>query len=128
MSKRKKTKVSPSKRAKQNRQATGSPKAVGQPKAAAKPQPVAAKARPSTATPRRAAAPAAPLAFGKDTYIWLAGAFGLILLGLILMTGGGQPDPNEWDPNIIYNWRRITLAPVMILAGIGLAIYAVFKK
>ena len=44
------------------------------------------------------------------------------------MTGGGQPDPNEWDPNIIYNWRRITLAPVMILAGIGLAIYAVFKK
>ena len=88
----------------------------------------------SSSTARAAAVPrsrpqtGAPLVFGKETYIWLAGAFGLIMLGLLLMSGGGQPDPNEWDTDIIYGFRRITLAPLVMLAGVGVAIYGVLKK
>ncbi|MEL6669829.1 MAG: DUF3098 domain-containing protein [Bacteroidota bacterium] len=94
---------------------------------------VAAK-RPETNAPRAAAVPRSrpksttPLVFGRDTYIWLAAGFGLILVGLLLMSGGGQPDPNEWDTGIIYSFRRITLAPLVMLAGVGVAIYAVLKK
>ncbi|MEM6395719.1 MAG: DUF3098 domain-containing protein [Bacteroidota bacterium] len=96
------------------------------------PRQAAAKA-PTAKTTRAAAVPRRPksdkpLVFGRDTYIWLAGAFGLIVLGLLLMSGGGQPDPNVWDEDIIYSWRRITLAPLVMLAGVGMAIYAVLKK
>jgi len=37
--------------------------------------------------------------------------FGIILLGLALMTGGGMPNPEVWDENIIYGFRRTVLAP-----------------
>ena len=68
------------------------------------------------------------LIFGKRNYILMAAGFGIVLLGLLLMAGGAQPDPNEWDEDIIYNWRRIVLAPAVILAGLGLEIYAIFAK
>jgi len=42
------------------------------------------------------------------------------------MSGGAMPDSNTWDPSIIYSFRRITLAPVVILIGIGIEIYAIF--
>jgi len=51
---------------------------------------------------------------------------GVMLLGFILMSGGSMPDANTWDPNIIYSFRRITLAPFLILAGIVIEIYAIF--
>lgn len=59
-------------------------------------------------------------------YIMLAG-LGLIILGFILMSGGAQ-EANEWNDNVIYSARRITLAPIAILSGLGLFIYAIFKK
>lgn len=62
----------------------------------------------------------------QQLYIMLAG-LGIILLGLILMSGGAMPDPTVWDEDIIYSPRRLTLAPILILAGMGLEIYAIFK-
>lgn len=53
---------------------------------------------------------------------------GLIALGLILMLGGGMDDPAVWDESVIYSPIRITLAPIVILAGLGMQIYAIFKK
>jgi hypothetical protein len=52
----------------------------------------------------------------------------LIGLGLLLMLGGGMSDPNVWDESVIYSPRRITLAPIVILAGLGMQVYAIFKK
>ncbi len=75
----------------------------------------------------RANANKAPLIFGKQNYIYMAAGVGLIFLGLLLMTGGGMDDPNEWDPNVVYNWRRTILAPMVILAGLGMEVYAIFK-
>lgn len=68
------------------------------------------------------------LTFGRDFYIWAGAGFGLVVLGLLLMTGGGMPDPDTWDPDIIYSTRITLLAPITMLAGFGLITYAIFKK
>jgi len=49
----------------------------------------------------------------------------LIIIGFILMTGERNTDPNEWDTEKVYSFRQITLAPIVILAGLILEIYAI---
>ena len=68
------------------------------------------------------------LLFTKKNYILMAAGAGLVLLGLILMSGGAMPSPDVWDDSLIYSFRRITLAPVVILAGLALEIYAIFAR
>ena len=58
--------------------------------------------------------------------IMLAGIV-LIVLGLFFMSGGAMEDPNVWDENVIYSSQRLTLAPLLILLGMGLEIFAIFK-
>ena len=67
------------------------------------------------------------LIFGKENYYWMALGVGLIVLGMFLMTGGEQPSPEVWDDSIIYSFRRITLAPILILAGVVVEVIAIFK-
>lgn len=71
---------------------------------------------------------AKPFLFHKQNYILILAGLGLILLGLLLMAGGHMPDNNTWDEGVIYSTRRTLLAPIVILAGIGVEIYAIFKK
>ena len=52
----------------------------------------------------------------------------LVALGLILMAGGKSKDPNVFNPNEVYSFRRITIAPILILLGLGIEIYAIFRK
>ena len=66
--------------------------------------------------------------FGKENYRWMIIGAVVIALGLILMVGGKSKDPNVFDPNQVYSFTRITLAPILILAGLALEIYAIFKK
>ena len=73
-------------------------------------------------------APSFPLLFNKQNYILMAVGVGLIAIGMILMLGGAMKDPNQWDESIIYSTRRITLAPIVILAGLATEIYAIFKR
>ncbi len=84
------------------------------------------KSSTSRSTTRKA--PVQSLLFGKETYIWMAGGALLIIIGLFLMSGGKMPDANTWDPDIIYGFRRTVLAPIVILAGLIVEIYAIFKK
>ena len=84
-----------------------------------------------TATRERASSvkkPADELVFGRQNYIWMAGGALLIALGLITMIGGSMPDPNTWDPDIIYSKRITFLAPMLILAGLIVEIVAIFKR
>ena len=69
-----------------------------------------------------------PLLFSQKQYIIMGAGLLLIALGLLFMGGGSMPDPNVWEPDRIYSFRRITLAPIFILAGLGVEIYAIFKK
>ncbi len=68
--------------------------------------------------------PKSEFIFQKKNYIFLFIGLGLIALGYILMSGGGSDDPNVFNPEI-YNFRRIRLAPTLILIGLGIQIYAI---
>lgn len=64
--------------------------------------------------------------FSRQNYLLILAGLGLVVLGLLLMSGG-KLAPDEWDPNVIYSFRRTVLAPIVILGGLGLEIYAIFK-
>ncbi len=66
--------------------------------------------------------------FGRENFKFILIGLALIFLGMILMIGGGMPSPDVWDESLIYSHRRITLAPILILAGLGVEVYAIFKK
>ena len=62
--------------------------------------------------------------FGKKNYITMIIGLVFITLGFILMSGGGSKDPNIFNPEI-YNFRRIKLAPTLVLIGFGIQVYAI---
>jgi membrane-bound ClpP family serine protease len=69
----------------------------------------------------------AGFAFGKHNYILLLAGVALIVLGFILMTGGGSKDPNVFNPEM-YDFQRLTLAPILVLIGFGVEIVAIMRK
>ena len=62
--------------------------------------------------------------FQKKNYLFMFVGLALISLGFILMSGGGSDDPNVFNPEI-YNFRRIRLAPTLVLIGLGIEVYAI---
>ncbi|WP_103865057.1 DUF3098 domain-containing protein [Aquimarina sp. I32.4] len=62
--------------------------------------------------------------FRKKNYVVMAIGLAVIALGFILMAGGGSDDPNVFNPEI-YNFRRIRLAPTIVLIGFGIEVYAI---
>lgn len=62
--------------------------------------------------------------FGKKNYKFMFIGLAFIALGFILMSGGGSDDPNVFNPEI-FNWKRIRLAPTLVLIGFGIQIYAI---
>ena len=69
----------------------------------------------------------AGFAFGKENYRLLLIGLALIVLGLLLMIGGGSKDPNVFSDKI-FNFQRLTLAPILILAGFVVEIFAIMKR
>ncbi|MDD6929186.1 MAG: DUF3098 domain-containing protein [Porphyromonas sp.] len=67
------------------------------------------------------------MVFGKKNYILLAISVGIIILGLLLMSGGGSADSTEFTAEI-FSTRRIVVAPIVTLIGFLLIIYAIMAK
>ncbi|MDQ6813574.1 MAG: DUF3098 domain-containing protein [Bacteroidota bacterium] len=83
-----------------------------------------------TATTKDAAATTTsklPL-FEKDNYQWMIIGAVVVAIGMFVMSGGKNPDPNQFDPKLVYSTTRITIAPILILAGLMIEIYAIFKR
>ncbi|MBM3405041.1 MAG: DUF3098 domain-containing protein [Bacteroidetes bacterium] len=72
-------------------------------------------------------AKAGEFAFDRQNYILLLAGLFFIILGFILMIGGGSKDPNVFNEDI-FSFRRLTLAPILILAGFVIEIFAIMKK
>ncbi|MFT0714299.1 DUF3098 domain-containing protein [Flagellimonas lutimaris] len=68
--------------------------------------------------------PVKEFVFQKKNYLFLFIGIAFIALGFILMSGGGSDDPEVFNPEI-YNFRRIRLAPTLILIGLGIQVYAI---
>ena len=67
------------------------------------------------------------MALSMKNYILLAIGFVVIVLGMVLMCGGGSQSPEEFN-YAMFSWRRITLAPLLIVGGFAFEIYALLKK
>ena len=65
--------------------------------------------------------------FGRDNYLWVLIGIAFILIGFLLMIGGGSDNPDVFN-EAIFSFRRLTLAPILVLTGFGLEIYAIMKK
>ena len=65
--------------------------------------------------------------FGKRNYQFLFLSLVVISLGFLLMAGGGSPDPNIFNPEI-FSFRRIRLAPTLVLLGFGIAVYSILTS
>ncbi len=85
-----------------------------------------------TATPAASKTVSAPkpeidFAFGRINYIMMLAGMGFIILGFILMSGGRSSDPSVFNPEI-FNFQRITLAPILVIAGFVIEVFAIVKK
>lgn len=65
--------------------------------------------------------------FERENYKFMIIGLAVIALGFILMAGGGSDDPNVFNPEI-FSWRRIRLAPTVVLIGFAIEVYAILLK
>lgn len=66
--------------------------------------------------------------FEKDNYMWMGIGAVVIAIGMIIMSGGKNANPNQFDYKLVYSSTRITIAPILILAGFAIEIFAIFKR
>jgi hypothetical protein len=66
-------------------------------------------------------------AIGKENYKYIAIGAGILIIGFLLMAGGKATDPNEFNPEI-FSFRRITLAPIVVVGGFVFIIWAIMRK
>lgn len=65
--------------------------------------------------------------FDRTNLLWMLGGIALMILGFLLMAGGRSEDPNVFNPDKVYSTTRITIAPIVILAGLVVLIFSIFR-
>jgi len=80
--------------------------------------------------PKAKAAPVQqlPFLFAKENYLIMIAGVAVIILGFALMTGVANDNPAVFPRAEIYSFRRITLAPVVVLIGFAIEVYAILKR
>jgi hypothetical protein len=66
--------------------------------------------------------------FEKDNLLWMGIGVAVMALGMFLMAGGKSSDPKVFNKDEVYSTMRITVAPIVILAGLCIGVFAIFKK
>lgn len=69
-----------------------------------------------------------PALFTKKNYTWMIAGLVVMALGMLLMVGGKSPDPMVFNEHEVYSTVRITVAPILIIIGIVIEIFAIFRK
>ncbi len=69
-----------------------------------------------------------PALFGKENYKWMIAGLAVIALGMLLLAGGNSTNPAVFEQKEVYSTTRITIAPLLILIGLGLEVVAIFRK
>lgn len=67
-------------------------------------------------------------ALPKENYKYLLIGFIIIIIGFALMIGGRSDDPNVFNEEVIFSFRRITLAPIVVLIGFAFEMWAIMRK
>ena len=66
--------------------------------------------------------------FDKQNYLLMLGGLVVLTIGFFLMAGGKSVDPAVFNDNEVYSTTRITIAPLLIIAGFIIEIFAIMKK
>ena len=66
--------------------------------------------------------------FGRENYIWMLIGLVIMAIGFILMAGGKSSNPNVFNDKDVYSTTRITIAPILIVAGLIIEIFAIMKR
>ena len=66
--------------------------------------------------------------FGRENYKWMLIGLVIMAIGFFLMTGGKSSDPNVFNDKDVYSTTRITIAPILIIAGLIIEIFAIMRK
>lgn len=66
--------------------------------------------------------------FTKENYLWMLAGIVVMAIGFVLMSGGKSPDPKVFNDADVYSTRRITVAPILIIGGLLIEIFAIMKK
>jgi DUF3098 family protein len=69
-----------------------------------------------------------PAMFSRENYMWMLGGAVIMAIGLFLMAGGKSTDPNVFDEKEVYSTTRITIAPILIIIGLVVEVFAIFRK
>lgn len=93
-----------------------------------KPTPAPAPRPAATPSYKMASKPQPTFLFDKENYMWMIGGIVLILIGFFMMSGGKADNPMEFHYDEIYSFRRITLAPIIVMLGFATEVYAIMKK
>lgn len=80
-----------------------------------------------TVTKSQSMIPTGDLAFGKENYTLMLIGLAIIIIGFALMSGGKMEDPSAFNPEI-FSFRRITLAPIVVMIGFVIEVVAIVKK
>jgi hypothetical protein len=86
------------------------------------------KAKTTTTTAQKKSPSSIGQLFEKDNLKWMLIGGIVMAIGFLLMAGGRSEDPNVFNPDEVYGFRRITIAPIIILAGLAIEIYAIFRS
>jgi membrane-bound ClpP family serine protease len=65
---------------------------------------------------------------GRQNYLLMLSGIVVIIIGFILMSGGRYTEPDVFNPEELFSTRRITIAPIVVLLGFAIEIYAIFHK
>ena len=66
--------------------------------------------------------------FDKENFKWMLIGLVVIIIGYLLMSGGKSDNPNVFEAKEVYSFRRITLAPFLIVGGFVIEIFAIMRK
>ena len=68
------------------------------------------------------------MVLGRKNYMFIIIGCVVVLFGFVLMSGGGSQDPNVFNEEELFSFRRITLAPFLVISGYGLVLFGIMKK
>ncbi|WP_143310694.1 DUF3098 domain-containing protein [Chitinophaga vietnamensis] len=87
-------------------------------------KPAAAKTTPAADAPVTDSRPIFP----KENYKIMVAGLVVVAIGFLLMMGGASNDPKVFKPEEVYSFRRITLAPIVIVFGLLVEVYAIMRR
>ena len=68
------------------------------------------------------------MVLNKKNYLFIILGCVVVILGFVLMSGGGSENPDVFIEEELFSFRRITLAPFLVILGYGLVLFGIMKK